>query len=294
MIIKTKTFNTAALAAVLIANPALGGENNLPGGGAMIADDGGAAAAGATTSESEDLAKKMQNPIASLISVPFQNNFDFGAGPEGDGFQWKMTIQPVVPIDLNEDWNLIWRTILPMIYQEDVAGTTALPSGSQTGLGDTQMSFFFSPKKPTSNGLIWGVGPALSFPTATDELLGSEKWAAGPSVIALKQSNGWTYGVLANHLWSFAGDDGRDDVNNTFIQPFLSYTTKNSTSFGINTESSYNWNAEQWTVPINATVSKLVKFGSQPVQFQFGVRWYAEAPDNGPDWGLRLGATLLF
>jgi len=259
---------------------------------AMVTDDGGAASTGG--GDAAALAQKLSNPIASLTLVPFQNNFDFGAGPNGDGFQYKMNFQPVVPISLNEDWNLIWRTIIPFISQDDIAGTKANPSGSQTGLGDTLMTAFFSPKEPTSGGLIWGVGPALSIPTGTDDLLGSEQWAAGPSVVALKQNGGWTYGVLANHLWSFAGDDDRADVSNTFIQPFVAYNTPTGMTYGLNTESSYNWETEEWTVPINLQISKLVKFGDQPVQFQFGGRWYADAPDDGPDWGLRLGVTFMF
>jgi hypothetical protein len=276
----------------IVPAPLFAGDSTVSG--PLVTDDGSAAATGGGGGDAEDLAKKLQNPIASLISVPFQNNFDFGAGPNGDGFQWKMNFQPVVPIDLNEDWNLIWRTILPVISQEDVTGTKANPSGSQTGLGDTSMSLFFSPKEPTAGGLVWGVGPALLLPTATDDLLGTDQWAAGPTFVALKQSNGWTYGALVSHLWSFAGDDSRADVNLTALQPFLSYTTSQSTTFGLNTESTYNWESEQWTIPINLSVAQLVKLGDQPMQFQVGARWYAEAPDEAPNLGLRAAVTFLF
>ena len=151
-----------------------------------------------------ELAKKLQNPIASLISVPIQNNFDFGAGPDGDGFQYKVNLQPVIPLSLSEDWNLITRTILPIVYQENVVGTS-----SQAGLADTMESLFFSPSKPTKGGWVWGAGPAFLLPTATDDLLGAEKWGAGPTGVLLKQAKGWTYGALANHIWSFAGESGR-------------------------------------------------------------------------------------
>ena len=236
-----------------------------------------------------ELAKKLSNPISSLISLPIQTNYDFGAGPTGDGFQFKTNIQPVIPMSLNEDWNIISRTIVPFVYQEDVFGKT-----DQTGLSDVSQSVFFSPVNPTAGGWIWGAGPVFLFPTATDDLLGTEKWGAGPTAVVLKQSNGWTYGALANHLWSFAGDDARQEVNLTYLQPFLSYTTKTQTTFTLNAESTFDWENKQWTVPVNLSVSQLVKIGGAPVQFSLGGRYYAEKADSGPDWGLRFGVTLLW
>ena len=253
--------------------------------GALFAQD----AATDDKAAAAELAKKLSNPVASLISVPIQNNFDFGGGPNGDGFQYKVNIQPVVPISLNETWNLISRTIIPVVYQEKIIGTS-----SQSGLSDTVQSLFFSPKAPTSGGWIWGVGPVLLLPTATDDLLGTEKWGAGPTAVLLKQQNGWTYGVLANHIWSYAGESSRADVNATFLQPFLTFTTPKQTTFTINTESTYDWASSQWTVPLNASVAQLVKLGKLPLQFQIGARYYAEKPANGPEWGLRFSVTLLF
>ncbi len=258
----------------------------------LAAADAGGAGAGAPAdaeAQAAELAKKLSNPVAALISVPLQNNFDFGAGPNGDGFQYKLNLQPVIPITLNENWNLISRTILPYVYQENVIGT-----GSQSGLSDAVQSFFFSPKAPTSGGWIWGAGPVLLVPTATDDLLGTEKWGAGPTAVLLKQVHGWTYGILANHLWSYAGDAARADVNATFLQPFLTYTTKRHTTFTLNTESTYDWEASQWTVPLNLGVAQLVRIGKLPVQFQIGARYYAEKPTDGPDWGLRFAVTFLF
>ncbi len=254
-----------------------------------FADAAATAAEGDTAKdEAAELAKKLNNPVASLISVPAQSNFDWGGGPTGDGFQYKLNVQPVIPFHLNDDWNLISRTIVPYVYQEDIFGTR-----SQSGLSDITQSLFFSPVSPTSGGWIWGAGPAFLLPTATDDLLGTEKWAAGPSAVALKQADGWTYGALVTQLWDYAGESSRADVNFTFLQPFLSYTTAKQTTVSLNSESTYDWTADQWTVPINLSVSQLVKFGETPVQFQLGGRYYAEAPANGPDWGLRFSVTLL-
>ena len=236
----------------------------------------------------EELAKQLQNPVASLISVPFQNNFEFNLGPNDDGFRYTMNFQPVIPVSLSKDFNLIIRTIVPIISQDDV-----IPGTSQSGLGDIVQSFFFSPKKPVG-GLILGFGPVLLWPSATDDLLGSEKWGAGPTGLVLKQSGGWTYGLLFNHIWSYAGEDDRTYVSNTFLQPFISYTTKTKTTFGVNTESTYDWHNRQWTVPVNLSVSQLVKLGKLPVQFAIGGKYYAEGPSGAPEWGLRFVITPLF
>jgi hypothetical protein len=237
-----------------------------------------------------DLAKQLSNPIASLISVPLQFNYDTGHGP-ADGNKAFVNVQPVIPISLNEDWNVISRTILPIAWQNDIAGN----SGEQFGFGDAVQSLFFSPKEVGPSGIIWGVGPVFLFPTGTDTLLSAEKWGAGPTAVVLKQNGGWTYGMLTNHIWSFAGDDSRANVNSTFLQPFLSYTTPDAWTFTVNTESTYNWTAENWSVPINFTVAKLVRFGDQPVQLQGGVRYWAESPASGPEGiGGRLAITFLF
>jgi hypothetical protein len=134
----------------------------------------------------------------------------------------------------------------------------------------------------------------LLLPTATDDLLGTEKWGAGPTAVVLKQQHGWTYGMLANQIWSYAGESGRDNVNSTFLQPFLNYTTKTHTSFVVNTESTYDWQHGQWTVPLNFMVFQVVRVGKMPLQLQLGYRYYAERPANGPDWGLRFAVTFLF
>jgi hypothetical protein len=239
----------------------------------------------------EDLAKRLSNPVASLISVPFQNNTEFGWGPDDGGVRNALNVQPVIPISLGAEWNLISRTILPVIWQdEDVVPGT----GDEFGLGDTLQSLFLSPVEPGPAGLIWGVGPVLLLDTATEDVFGADQWGAGPTFVVLRQDAGWTYGMLANHIWSFAGDEGRSDVDATFLQPFLSHTWKSGTTLTLNTESTYDWEGEQWTVPLLLGVSQVLRVGGQMISLQLGGRWFAERPDGGPDWGVRFVLTLLF
>ena len=239
----------------------------------------------------EELAKKLSNPIASLISVPFQFNYDSDIGPNDKGDRYLLNIQPVIPISMNDDWNIISRTILPVVKQDDIYPG----AGSQSGLGDVVQSLFFSPKQPAESGWIWGAGPVFLLPTATDDLLGADKWGIGPTAVVLKQNGPWTYGALANHIWSVAGDSDRQDIRTTFLQPFLSYTTKTATTFAVNTESTYDWKSKQSAVPLNAVATQVLKFGNQLVSVGCGVRYWADSTDGGPEgFGVRLLFTLLF
>jgi hypothetical protein len=245
----------------------------------------------AQVGSAEALAKQLANPISSLISVPFQYNFDCCIGPlEAD--RHLLNIQPVIPKQISTDWNVIIRTILPVIYIEAPA-----PGLDDTfGLSDTLQSFFFSPRD-TPGGVTWGIGPAIQWPTGTDPLIDSGKWAAGPTFVILKQQSGWTYGILANQIWSFAdagGPNTRPEVNQMFLQPFLAYTWKDSTTLTLNSESYYYWETRQWSVPLNLLVSHVYKFGHQPVSLAVGGRWYADTVDDGPNWGLRAAVTFLF
>ena len=244
----------------------------------------------AAPSDADELAKALSNPVAALISVPLQLNYDSGYGIDGDGERWLLNVQPVVPISLNEHWNVISRTILPVIHQSDVVGT-----GGESGIGDTTQSLFFSPKKPTASGWIWGVGPAFLLPTASEDVLGTEQWAIGPTAVVLKQTeDGWTYGALVNYLVSVAGDDDRADVNSMFLQPFLSKGLGKGRTATINLESTYDFEGHAWTIPVNLIYSKVTKIGGQMVSFAIGGRAYVDAPTGGPDWGARFVVTLLY
>jgi hypothetical protein len=250
-----------------------------------------ALAASAQAETNEQLAMQLSNPVAALISVPFQLNYEQNIGSARDGKRWVLNIQPVVPFDFNADWNIISRTILPVVWQDEVFPG----AGRQSGTGDIVQSLFFSPKAPTAGGVIWGAGPVLLLSTGSNDLLTADKWGAGPTGVVIRQQGPWTAGALANHIWSFAGNSSRADVNATFLQPFLTYTTPTATTFSLNTESTYDWNDRQWRVPINAGVSQILRMGGQLVQVGTVARYWAASPDQGPHgWGLRFSFTLLF
>jgi hypothetical protein len=241
--------------------------------------------------EAAELAKKLANPVASLISVPVQYNYDEYGGANDGAAAHVLNIQPVIPFALNANWNLITRTIVPLIDRQDFP----LAAMNESGLGDIVASQFFSPNSPTAGGWIWGAGPVELLPTATEDVLGGEQWGIGPTGVVLKQTGPWTFGLLANHIWSVAGDDDRDDINATFLQPFLSYTTKTHTTIGLNTESTYDWVNDQWSIPLIPQVAQLFKIGPQILQLAVGAKYWIESPDNGPeDWGLRVQLTFLF
>ena len=238
-----------------------------------------------------DLARQLSNPVASLISVPVQVNYDDNFGAQDEGSMLRINVQPVIPFSFGEDWNLISRTILPIVDQSNIPAA----GFSETGLGDTVQSFFFSPKAPTAGGWTWGAGPVLLLPTATDEILGAEKWGIGPTAVVLRQSGPWTVGALGNHIESFAGEGQRADISATFLQPFVSYVTPKKTTYAFNTESTYDWENRQWSIPLNLTASQLLKVGDQLVQIGGGIRYWAETPTGGPEgWGFRLNVTLLY
>jgi hypothetical protein len=249
------------------------------------------AAAGQAPSDT-DLAKQLSNPVANLVSVPLQFNWDQGVGPDHDT-RMTMNFQPVVPIPLNDNWNLIARWIMPYVAQPRLSDTTVPTSG----LSDVVASLFFSPAKPKR--FIWGVGPVFLLPMTSEPTLGTGKWGMGPTVVVLKQAGAWTYGALMNQIWSVAGDDftggvARKAVNQTFLQPFLTYTTAKAVTIGLNLEASANWKADDtWTVPMHIFVSKLTRFGPFPFSLQVGAAPFLTAPDDQPTWRLRFAAILL-
>ena len=237
----------------------------------------------------EELAKKLANPVSSLISVPFQNNSDYGIGPY-NGSRNTMNIQPVVPIALSDNMNLIARWVQPWITQYDITGE----GEKQNGLADAVVSAFFSPTG-AKNDFTWGAGPVFLVPVATDDLLGSEKFGIGPTIVALKQTHGITFGALANQIWSIAGSDSRPDVNQLFLQPFFAYNWKSGAGIGCNFELTQNWEASTTTLWFNPNISGVTSLGKQKTQFAIGPRFNLAAPSgNKADWGWRATVVFLF
>ncbi|HKQ12097.1 MAG TPA: hypothetical protein VJT80_01605 [Steroidobacteraceae bacterium] len=245
----------------------------------------------ARAQNADEMAKQVANPIASLTSVPVQFNDEYDAGANGDGHRLRINVQPVVPMSIGENWNLISRTIVPIIRQEDMAPG----AGEQSGIGDAMQSLFFSPKALTAGGWTWGIGPVFLLPTASDDLLGSDRWGTGPTCVALRQTaTGWTYGALANHIVSFAGDENRADVNATFLQPFVARRIGPGRTVSMNVESTYDWEHDVWNAPVNLGISQILPIGKQLVSLQLGGAYYVEAPQGAPDWGARLTVTFLY
>ena len=235
----------------------------------------------------EELAKKLANPIASLISVPFQNNTDFGIG-NLNATKNTLNIQPVIPIKMSDNLNLITRYIVPVISQYNFTGM----GESQFGLSDAVVSAFFS---PAESKITWGAGPVFLVPIGTDDNLTTKKLGIGPTAVALVQSQGWTYGGLINQIWSVAGSDERPDVNQLFFQPFVSYNWKSGAGVGVNMELTQNWKGSTTTVWLNPILTAVTSLGEQKTQFIIGPRINLAAPDGAKaDLGLRAMIVLLF
>jgi hypothetical protein len=246
----------------------------------VLADEASTDTGGKST---EELAKAAQNPVAKLISVPFQNNFNFNVGPN-QVTQYILNVQPVIPISLNEDWNLITRTIMPIINQPSPA--PGAPNAS--GLGDINPALFFSPAK--SGKLIFGLGPTFTLPTATDSILGNSEWCAGPAAVVLTIQGHWVVGALVNQQWSFAGW-GDHYVSAFLAQPFVNYNLPHGwyvTSAPIMTADWAAASSDQWTVPVGGGIGKIQRFGKLPVNFQFQAFYNVVTPNYGPDWQLRF------
>lgn len=237
----------------------------------------------------EELAQKLANPISSLISVPFQNNTDYGIG-DNAGTRNTMNIQPVIPLHLNEKLNVIIRWVQPLVTQYNITGV----GESQSGLSDAVASAFFSPSV-SKNGFTWGAGPVFLVPDATHELLASKKFGIGPTAVALKQSHGITYGALVNQIWSIAGDEDRPDVNQLFFQPFFAYNWKSGAGIGGNFEMTQNWETSTTTLWLNPVVNGVTTLGKQKLQLVIGPRINLAAPSgNKADWGWRAVIVFLF
>ena len=249
------------------------------------------ASRGNDNDEDATLAMKLRNPVSSLARISFENTVDFGMSANREGFRITNNIEPVLPISLNKDWNLISRTTLPFIQQDDVA--RVVRSSVQTGFADILQSVFVSPSR--TDPFFWGAGAAVLIPTATDTQIGGGKLALGPTLVIGRQQGGWTYGALARHMWSVAGHRDRADVRSTLVRPFVAYTTKSAWTLSLDSDSTYDWLGKQWSAPIHLELAKVVRFVHQPVSVGAGLRCWAATFAGGPQaCGVRFTISPLF
>jgi len=247
----------------------------------------------ALAQESSDLAKAAQNPISDLISVPLQWNSNFEVGPLEEP-QHVLNIQPVLPFSLNEDWNVVTRTILPILSQPPFGAGQS----RETGIGDLQFSAFFSPKQPTSGGWIWGAGPVLQLDTASDDRLGQGAWAIGPTAVALKISGSWVYGGLVNNVWSVSEESGRGEVNQFLFQPFVNYNFPEHPgrylTFAPVVTANWEADGDKWVIPLGLGIGQIMRFGKQPVNLQASFYYNVEKPEEAAEYQIRLQLQFMF
>ncbi|MGD9949623.1 MAG: neuromedin U [Desulfobulbus sp.] len=240
----------------------------------------------------EELAKIAQNPVGNMISIPFQNNTNFNVGPQ-DGTQNVLNIQPVFPVAVNQDWNIITRTIVPVISMPAFNVT----DDRTNGIGDAQFSSFLSPAN--SGKWIWGVGGIAQIPTHSNSELGNDNWGLGPSavVLCLERGNPWVYGVLVNNIWSLSNDESGGSYNNGLIQPFLNYNFSDGLYLTSSPIATVNWKADndqKWTIPLGGGIGKIFHFGRLPVNSQLSAYYSIEHPDDAADWQMRLQVQFMF
>jgi hypothetical protein len=244
-----------------------------------------------SANSTDALQKATQNPVADLISVPLQDNSNFGVGSE-NRTQNVLNIQPVIPAHLTQNWNLITRIIQPIVWQPYPDSN----SGGNYGFGDMNPTLFLSPAHPGK--VIWGAGPTFVLPTATDPSLGQGKWSIGPSFVVLTQPGHWTLGVLANNVWSFAGNSDRASVNQLLLQYFVNYNLSRGWYLTMQPIITANWAASSskdvWTVPFGGGVGRIMKVGFQPINLSAQVYANAVHPAGTSPWGIRLQIAFLF
>jgi hypothetical protein len=244
--------------------------------------------------DGEAVTRVRLNPFSDRISVPFKNDWNWGGGPDDDGFAWKLEVEPVIPINLSEDWLLISRTIVPFIVQSQISEG---PATGQTGFGDTTQSLFLSPRQKLGGWLAWGVGPAFLVPTSTSTPLGNDRFSAGPTLALNVQTGPWVLGFLGYQIWSVTDVASQKQVNKAYIQPAISYVGPRGLNYGINTEVECDWLEEgtQCSVPINFTIGHPVRLGDGvDLHIAGGGRYYAVRTEKDPAWGLRFEVSLIF
>jgi hypothetical protein len=242
----------------------------------------------------EELAKLAQNPVGNLISVPFQNNANLNFGPE-KGTQNVLNIQPVIPIEVSKDWNIITRTIVPLIWMPSLSPEI----GAKSGIGDIVFSALLSPANPGK--WIWGAGPIFQLPTNSSEELGNKNWGMGPEfvVLHLDHDSPWVFGAIANNIWSLTSNKQGGSYSNFTLQPFVNYNIPGGDGLYISSGPiiTANWNADsgqQWTVPLGGGAGKIFHFGKLPVNIFVQAYYNVVRPDYQANWQIRAQAQFMF
>ena len=253
---------------------------------------------GNQSQESQSLAEvgaQLANPVSSVWSIVFQNNFTFLEGDPSDKtrFLYNLNFQPVLPVPLTDNWNLITRPVFPFIFGQPVLNTGS-EFDSKSGLGDIAMVNLLSPNK--ASGFLWGLGPTWIFPTATNDNLGQEKWQVGPAAVGLFLSKDWIFGAFPQQWWSYAGKDDRPDTSQMNIQYFVWRLLPGAWQFGTGGPNvTINWKADddnKVNLPIGAGVAKTVKLGNLPVKFQIEGSYSVVHQDFlSPRWNIRFTIT---
>lgn len=242
--------------------------------------------------DATEIAKKLQNPIGDLYSFPFQSNTNFGYGPHR-GTQEILNVQPVIPFHVTDDWNVITRTVLPLVWNPDLSPVPPVPFGT----APTTFSAFLSPAKPV-NGWLWGLGPATQVPTVSNPTLGSSVWGAGPTGVLVYMHGPWVVGALANNLWSLGGRQGSGGAsyNNFLTQPFINYNFGGGWFVSTSPIITADWQARgtKWTLPFGGSVGRVIRIGKLPVNLSLGAYYNAIRPVDGADWQMRTQMTLVF
>lgn len=262
----------------------------------------------ALANDETELAKQSQNPVANIISLPFENSASFDVGPTGK-MMYTTNIKPVYPMPVGKSLNLINRVVAPVVYLEgqdevdlsgnpppvDIGGSFIFPgTSSEFGLGNIQYMAYFSPAQPGK--VIWGLGPVVELPTNTDSALGTDTWSAGPAAVVLTMPGNWVVGMLAQNIWDFASDNDEPDINKSTVQPIINYNLEEGWYLSATTTMTANWEAnsgDEWTVPLGGGFGKLIRFGDQPVDLKLMSFWNVEKPEFGADWSVQFTVKFL-
>ena len=259
--------------------------------GTVAVESSGVLAAPKPAVNSEDIAKKLANPIANMISVPFQYEFSRGVGLNQGGSEQTLLFQPVAPFNLGGGDVFIVRPIVAGVRETSVEYAPGR-SFSGYGIASVTLESFYAPN--TNSSWIWGIGPYAQSPSGNSGKFGSQQTGAGVTAVVLNRQGPWTYGLLGYQSWNMGGNPAYGTQNNLYGQPFVAYTTKDAWTYSANMEAQYNYDVHRTSNPLYVGASKLMVFDGVPFSFGAGPIYYVSNTPGGPSgWGARATATLV-